>query len=60
MHTTLISQQDLQYMADISEPILDVPFLIYDPSLKLLANSKNHIPEDDVFQSASSEGFMTS
>ncbi len=47
LNFALLRNASLQDVVDISEDILDNPLLILDPSLKLLAYTKNHLADDD-------------
>ena len=55
----IYQENDFQDLIDASEELLDLPMLVYDPSLKLLAFSKRHQNLDDkIFQDAVRTGYL--
>jgi len=60
MDHAIYKKEDFQDLIDISEELLGLPMLIYDPSLKLLAYSKKQAGlKDRIFQNSIRTGYLS-
>lgn len=55
---SIIKNKGIQHLVDISSPIINNPIIIYDPSLKIIAYSKDIQLDDNIYTTVTEKGYI--